>query len=290
MADDLLSPSPSGRPGLDVLRAVSRSFYLSIRLLPPALREPVGLAYLLARATDTIADTGSLPAADRLARLTLLADAIAGSTPARAALPALAQSFAPLQADRGEQRLILALPQCLAWLDTVGEADRADIREVLRLITRGQSLDVERFGAGTGVRALASAAELEEYTYLVAGCVGEFWTSVCARHLPGFACETPATMREWGRAYGMGLQLVNILRDTGEDLAAGRCYLPADELAAAGVSPADALAHPANLHAVRARWLARAEGFLADGVRYARAVESRRIRAATVLPALIGAR
>ena len=40
----------------DVLKGVSRSFYLTIRVLPKALREPVGLAYLLARAGDTIAD------------------------------------------------------------------------------------------------------------------------------------------------------------------------------------------------------------------------------------------
>jgi len=40
-----------------ILRSVSRSFYLSIRFLPAALREPVALAYLLARTTDTVADT-----------------------------------------------------------------------------------------------------------------------------------------------------------------------------------------------------------------------------------------
>ena len=40
----------------DLLRGVSRSFYLSLRILPAALREPIGLAYLLARAADTVAD------------------------------------------------------------------------------------------------------------------------------------------------------------------------------------------------------------------------------------------
>ena len=38
---------------LELLRPVSRSFYLSIRLLPRALRQPVALAYLLARTSDT---------------------------------------------------------------------------------------------------------------------------------------------------------------------------------------------------------------------------------------------
>ncbi|SVB50912.1 uncharacterized protein METZ01_LOCUS203766, partial [marine metagenome] len=40
----------------DVLEGVSRSFYLTIRVLPKNLREPIGLAYLLARTADTIAD------------------------------------------------------------------------------------------------------------------------------------------------------------------------------------------------------------------------------------------
>ena len=48
-----------------MLRSVSRSFYLSLRILPAALREPLSLAYLLARATDTIADTPEPPAALR---------------------------------------------------------------------------------------------------------------------------------------------------------------------------------------------------------------------------------
>ena len=38
-----------------VLKRVSRSFYLSLRILPRSLRTPIGLAYLFARAADTIA-------------------------------------------------------------------------------------------------------------------------------------------------------------------------------------------------------------------------------------------
>jgi farnesyl-diphosphate farnesyltransferase len=54
-------------------------------------------------------------------------------------------------------------------------------------------------------------------------------------------------MRALGRAYGSGLQLINILRDMGADLAARRCYLPADALAAAGLTPADLARDPAHL-------------------------------------------
>ncbi len=48
-----------------ILRGVSRSFDLSIRLLPSALQSPVAIGYLLARATDTVADTTALPLGER---------------------------------------------------------------------------------------------------------------------------------------------------------------------------------------------------------------------------------
>jgi farnesyl-diphosphate farnesyltransferase len=279
--------SPTELPAL--LRGVSRSFYLSIRLLPAALRRPIGVGYLLARATDTLADTARLPAGERREKLETLAAAIDGRIAARPAAAAIATSFAPLQADEHERALIVALPECLSLLDRLDPADRADVRTVLAHITRGQALDVDRFGEGRLV-SLQCAAELDEYTYLVAGSVGEFWTELCFRHLPGFANLPREQMRDLGRGYGMGLQLVNILRDAGADLAAGRCYFPADELADAGITAQDVANEPASFAPVRDRWLAKAGHGLEAGMRYADAIDSRRVRAASALPALLGAR
>ncbi|MDP3761540.1 MAG: squalene/phytoene synthase family protein [Ramlibacter sp.] len=273
-----------------LLRGVSRSFYLSIRLLPAPLRHPIGVAYLLARATDTVADTAGLPADVRRDLLETLTTAIEGRTPAHAALARLAAVFAQEQGGADERRLILALPQCLEQLEALAPADRGDVRAVLRHITYGQALDIERFAPGGAPRALQTAEQLDEYTYLVAGCVGEFWTDLCVRHLPGFATLPPREMRELGRAYGMGLQLVNILRDAGADLAAGRCYFPATELAAAGLQFQDVVRHPERFAAVRDPWLGRAQRGLDAGMRYADAVKSRRVRVASALPALLGAR
>ena len=61
-----------------ILSRVSRSFYLSIRLLPKKLRDPVSLGYLLARASDTIADTAEAPIALRTEKLQLLTRGIQG--------------------------------------------------------------------------------------------------------------------------------------------------------------------------------------------------------------------
>jgi len=275
---------------LALLRGVSRSFYVSIRLLPAPLRRPIAVAYLLARATDTLADTAELPSSERRDKLDTLAAAIDGRLGGRDGIASLVASFAPLQSDAAERDLIVALPFCLSWLEELERADRDDVRQVLRHITRGQALDIERFAPGGAAQALASAEQLDEYTYLVAGSVGEFWTDLCFRHLPDFAALPRREMRELGRAYGMGLQLVNILRDAGADLAAGRCYFPSDELAAAGLRPQDILREAHRFEGVWTHWHARAQSRLEQGMRYADAVASRRVRAASALPALVGTR
>ena len=197
-------------------------------------------------------------------------------------------SFVPLQEDAAERTLLDSLPDCLEWLEQIGRADRDDIRAVLEKITHGQMLDLHRFGDPAQVRALETPADLDEYTYLVAGCVGEFWTRLCFRHLRDFATLIQDEMLALGRRYGMGLQLINVLRDAGTDLRAGRCYFPDDELGAVGLSAAQISSD--RFQPIYQRWMEKAQDGLACGMQYSRAIRNRRVRAATVLPALIGAR
>ncbi|MEJ6022771.1 squalene/phytoene synthase family protein [Ramlibacter sp. PS4R-6] len=248
---------------LTLLEGVSRSFYLSIRLLPPGLGRPVGLGYLLARASDTLADAPGAGRAERLALLDRFLGMVRGERPAE-----------PIRLDAAEtpqeRQLLQALPACMGELQALDEADRADVLTVLGHITRGQRLDVERFGDASAANpaSLADDGELDEYTYLVAGCVGEFWTRLGLRHVAGFATLPPPELMDLGKRYGMALQLVNVLRDEAQDLATGRRYLPA----------------------AREPWFARAREGLECGLRYSLALESRRMRVASALPALIGAR
>ena len=291
-----------------ILRSVSRSFYLSIRILPWRLREPVALAYLLARATDTVADTTRIPATVRAETLQTLSNMIQGKAPrdgidslppegslVRVAhpsrsIPDLVSSFAPLQENAAERTLLESLPHCLEWLEQLKAADRDDVRAVLEKITQGQTLDLQRFSNPAEVRALATAADLDEYTYLVAGCVGEFWTRLCFRHVRKFARLSEEEMLDHGRRYGMGLQLINILRDAGADLRAGRCYFPNEELAAARMDASQILRQPERFQPIYRKWLESAGHGVEAGMQYSRAIRHRRIRAATVLPALIGTR
>jgi len=260
-----------------ILKSVSRSFYLTIKFLPRPLREPVSLAYLLARATDTIADTATIPATTRLTTLRGFARVIAGELDFNAVAEAL-RDFAAQQSDPHERTLIEQLRSCIDWLAELDPADRDDIRTVLKTIVRGQELDLERFGDPARATSLRTVAELDEYTYLVAGCVGEFWTKLGFRHLTPFANLSPNEMTRLGIEYGKGLQLINVLRDRGADLQNGRNYLPAQELATAPVAD------------VFARWLDRAQKGIGAGVDYCAALTTWRVRFATALPALLGAR
>jgi farnesyl-diphosphate farnesyltransferase len=296
MNSDTVAQSSRSEPGhrsrrlqTTILRSVSRSFYLSIRFLPPQLREPITLAYLLARTTDTVADTTRIPGTVRTEALKMLSDGIQGNA-SRELVIDLVASFVPLQENAAERTLLDSLPDCLEWLEQTGRADRDDIRAVLEKITNGQMLDLHRFNNPAQIRALETAADLDEYTYLVAGCVGEFWTRLCFRHLRDFASLIQDEMLALGRRYGMGLQLINVLRDAGTDLRAGRCYFPEDELGAADLSAAQILSHSDSFQPIFQRWVEKAQDGLECGMQYSRAIRNRRVRAATVLPALIGAR
>jgi farnesyl-diphosphate farnesyltransferase len=272
-----------------ILRSVSRSFYLSIRFLPAQLREPVALAYLLARTTDTVADTGQISRTVRMETLRMLSNGIQGKA-SRDVVIDLIASFIPLQEDKSERQLLESLSDSLKWIQQIEQADRNDIRAVLEKITRGQMFDLERFDDAKEIRALGIAADLDEYTYLVAGCVGEFWTRLCFRHVRNFASLSEDEMLALGKRYGMALQLINVLRDAGADLRAGRCYFPEYELSAAHLTASQILSEPERFQAIYRSWLEKAKTGLECGMQYSRAIQNWRVRAATVLPALIGAR
>jgi len=279
----------------NLLRDVSRSFYLTLRVLPGGIGRPIGLAYLLARATDTIADTELVPVEQRLQALEALRVRILGerSTPLDFSDLVAAQDAGSSPA---EQLLLVRIEEALAALGGLAPGDVGRIRSVLEVITGGQALDLKRFGhlGAGGLAALPDAAALDDYTYRVAGCVGEFWTRMCLAHLFKVNAAFEQRLLADGIRFGQGLQLVNILRDLPKDLGNGRCYLPADALSEAGLSPAD-LRDPANegrLKPVYDRWLQRADAHLDAGWRYTTSLPRGqvRMRLACAWPALLGMR
>jgi farnesyl-diphosphate farnesyltransferase len=273
-----------------LLRSVSRSFYLTLRILPAAVRPQIGLAYLLARTTDTIADTELVSLDQRLAALHALRERILGSRRE-------VTDFGELAGRQGlaaERLLLEQTDSTVNLLQTFTPPDQAMIREILATITSGQELDLRRFSAASTehIVALQSDSELDDYTYRVAGCVGEFWTKLCRGHLFPKAILDESTFLANGVRFGKGLQLVNILRDLPVDLRKGRCYLPADGLSNAALSPADLL-NPANepkLRPLYRKYLDLASSHLRAGWTYTSTVprSCTRVRLACAWPLLIG--
>ena len=273
-----------------LLKATSRSFYWTLRVLPAAVRPQIGLAYLLARTTDTIADTELVPLEQRLDALHKLRERILGTSTAPLNLGELAQH----QGLAAEQLLLEKVEDSLALLQTLSPDDLKLVRNVLTTITGGQELDLHRFGRASAdnITALETAAELDDYTYRVAGCVGAFWTKICRAHLFPKARLDDEQLLANGIRFGKGLQLVNILRDLPADLKKGRCYLPKDQMEPAGLIP-QVLLSPANaakfLPLFR-EYLDRAESHLAAGWVYTNTLPFGRVRVrlACAWPILIG--
>lgn len=253
---------------MTLLKRVSRSFYLSVRVLPAPMRRGVCLGYLLARASDTLADAQRDP---------LLLDAFEKqlrggpplSLPPGMANGAEAGSSGTQPASHGEMQLLSTLPELIDILDGLPAAEAGYIRNVLATIISGQRLDMLRFAGADAAHpvTLADAAQLDDYTWRVAGCVGRFWTQLGFLTLgPRFSAMPPEELDALGIRFGKGLQLVNILRDVSADLAQGRGYLP---------SP-------------HAEWMEAARSHLADGLTYAAAMRLKRLHIAVALPARIG--
>jgi farnesyl-diphosphate farnesyltransferase len=274
----------------DLLKTTSRSFYLTLRVLPARVRPQIGLAYLLARTTDTIADTELVPIEQRLDALERLRERILGSSTTPLNFGELAQH----QGLPAEQLLLEKVEDSLALLQTLSSADLQLVRTVLNTITGGQELDLRRFAGASAEKiiTLETAAELDDYTWRVAGCVGEFWTKMCRTHLFPKARLNDAQLLVDGIHFGKGLQLVNVLRDLPVDLKKGRCYLPSDKLEKAGLIP-EFLLSPANEVKFRPLfhdYLDRAESHLAAGWAYTNTLPfgQVRVRLACAWPILIG--
>jgi farnesyl-diphosphate farnesyltransferase len=276
----------------DLLRQTSRSFYLTLRVLPGAIRPQIGLAYLLARTADTIADTELVPPGQRIEALQQLRERIQGTSTKPLNLGELARQ----QASPAEGTLLEKVEDSFALFQTLSPADQPLVRTVLNTITGGQELDLRRFARASAEKIvpLETAAQLDDYTYRVAGCVGEFWTRICRAHLFPQRRMDEAQLLADGVRFGKGLQLVNILRDLPADLKKGRCYLPKDKLEAAGLIP-EVLLSPANVTKFRPlfnEYLDRAESHLAAGWAYTNTLPfgQMRVRLACAWPILIGAK
>jgi len=333
-------PGPSHRSAPDTAAAwrvcrntlpeVSRTFSLTIRVLPAQLRDPVTVAYLLCRMADVLEDATAADPAQRIDGLERLAEAIGRPAGRPVELCASLDGFEDLAGvDAGGARLLERRAAVFAAYAVLPPVERAIIARWVQAMALGMASYVDRerrrrnalglgrgnvaasaaaaaFRDGDGVTGphddpcpaavpfvLGTAEELRAYAWYVAGTVGHLLTELFELHAgPGRAGS--ARMRELAAPFGLGLQFTNILQDLAEDRRRGWSYIP-EELARAHGTSIQSLGQPGELPAalrVVGTLVQEAAGYLDRAIEYTLLVPRRapRIRLFCLWPTFFALR
>jgi farnesyl-diphosphate farnesyltransferase len=203
-----------------VLQDVSRTFALTIPLLPPPLRAPVGTAYLVCRIADTVEDSAVLDTAAKRRFLEQFHTVVAGGCGAGQ----FAAEVAPLLGDDtldAEKDLVRNTDRAIRLINSYGAVERAAIARCVRIMCAG----MERFQDGRFSHGLPDLSELNAYCYHVAGVVGEMLTELFCARAPGLSAQRQ-TLMALSVPFGQGLQMTNILKDIWDDRRRNLCWLP----------------------------------------------------------------
>jgi len=207
-----------------LLISTSRTFALAIPLLPEPTRREVTIAYLLFRIADTFEDAASWPRALRIAALERFIQLLEAPDPEEIAAVA-GQWAEEVPVDQPGYRDLLAdVPFVFESFLALAPPAVTLIREHTVRTAHGMAGFVARTGDDGELR-LRDVPDLQAYCYTVAGIVGELLTELFILGRPAVAAVA-SPLRQKARAFGEGLQLVNILKDSASDATEGRRYLP----------------------------------------------------------------
>lgn len=282
-------PRPAPRDSVafcrSILPSVSRTFALSIRLLPGQLRDAVLASYLLCRIADTVEDDHSATV-ERKAKLlqTLL---VALDDP-RAANSIAASADELVAGERAHVELVRGTPHVIAMYGALDERPRGRVRHWVTEMVRGMEKFVRLYPNGIRIRTLD---EYKEYCYYVAGTVGNLLTDLWHEYDSAVGVDVYRALWRRCRDFGEALQTVNILKDIAWDAThENAIYIPGDSLAAHGSSHRLLLdpAHTTQNHAAVEELISLAWQDLDGALEYMLMLPRRalRIRAFCLLPLL----
>jgi len=203
-----------------VLPGVSRTFALTIPVLPGDLAPVVTNAYLLCRLADTIEDDVGLTDTQKTDFHARFVRIVEGQEFAES----FAEDLAPLLSERtlaDERDLVGNTATVIRITQSLSEAQRAALTRCVRIMCRG----MPEFQRNRSVSGLPALRNLDEYCYCVAGVVGEMLTELFLLHCPELVPDRERMMR-LAVSFGQGLQMTNILKDIWDDQQADTCWLP----------------------------------------------------------------
>ena len=203
-----------------ILESVSRTFALTIPLLPANLEKVVGNTYLLCRIVDTIEDAVCIDPKTKQVLSTLFVKTVLD--------PSYSEEFVKesLMAllnhpNHDEKDLIKNIPRVLRVLQSFDEKQRHAVAQCVQIMSEGMSY----FHVRQNQAGLKDLKEFEKYCYVVAGVVGEMLTTVFALHSAAFA-KAISGKESLAIAFGQALQMTNILKDSPEDQLRGVSWKP----------------------------------------------------------------
>ena len=203
-----------------ILPGVSRTFALTIPVLPKPLAEVVTNAYLLCRLADTIEDDIALNNQQKSEFHRRFVSVVEGSDNAEdfslALAPLLSSSVLPDEYD-----LVTNAAKIIRITHGFSIKEQEALIRCITLMCSG----MPGFQHNKSLRGLRSLDELRGYCYVVAGVVGEMLTELFCAYCPELRSKRDEMMR-LAISFGQGLQMTNILKDVWDDRQAGVCWLP----------------------------------------------------------------
>lgn len=208
----------------ELLQTTSRTFALSIPLLPDPLNHEITLAYLVFRIADTLEDADYLERDERLQSLDEFCELLEDLSESSVNDWTKCWASREISVNEDYNRLLRETPQVLGLIRELNASSQQIIVQHAIRSASGMSAVLSQADV-KGNLQLGSIQDLRDYCYFVAGIVGELITAL---FVTGRWDKAQAKLlSEHAASFGEALQLVNILKDAEDDRVCGRAYLPA---------------------------------------------------------------
>lgn len=216
-----------------LLQGVSRTFALTIPLLPSDLFYIISNAYLLCRIVDTIEDEPALTGEEKQLFCIQFEKVIAGKIEPENFAHELSKRLSSATIPE-EHELINQTPRVVKITQSFDKNNIDALEQCVHIMAEGMvhfQIDNPSYG-------LQDIKELDQYCYCVAGVVGEMLTKVFCHYSSAIAINRDRLLA-LSISFGQGLQMTNILKDIWEDNSRSACWLPHDIFMKEGIDLKD---------------------------------------------------
>lgn len=268
------------------VKKVSRTFALSIKILPPDLRAYTGHAYLICRFLDSLEDAPNLSVSKKREALDIAIESLNSFDKIRKYSAYFAEIASQSRIKKYEKTLLTNSADLFGCFSVFPE----NIWKITRkwTVEMAEGMKKYAFGNDKHKSGLKTIAELDEYTYYVAGTVGNLLTDMFSLEEYKIPAEKQQIMYHNAVQFGKALQLVNIIKDSRVDIMEGRCFVP-EELFEKYNSNIDSFLDARDTGKIKCVFLELiryAENYLGYALEYIRAIPARnwRIRLGCIWP------